>query len=74
MRTLTISPGSPLGPGGPVMPAIPGRPWGINRINIFFNEKLIPTHHLKTTGNHLKAVKLFYNNFANYLNSTLTYV
>ncbi len=27
MRTLTISPGSPLGPGGPVMPGIPGRPW-----------------------------------------------
>lgn len=26
-RTLTISPGSPLGPGGPVMPGIPGRPW-----------------------------------------------
>lgn len=41
MRTLTISPGSPLGPGGPVMPGIPGRPWGINRHKFCF------WHHIK---------------------------
>ncbi len=55
MRTLTISPGSPLGPGGPVMPGIPGRPWKNKKLNHFLMRKCRTPLHV-----HLKSLESFF--------------